>query len=67
MKGSASLSPSARHVYNPSVAARKFAEKGRFWGSKTVGDFVGNTPQNSGKSWVIPTVDMENHIHIKCR
>ncbi len=30
VKGSASLSPRARHVYNPSVAARKFVEKGRF-------------------------------------
>ena len=37
MMGSASLSPRARNVYNPSVAARKFAEKGDFWGQKLWG------------------------------
>ena len=67
MKRIASLFGGLELGYNPSVAARKFAEKGRFYGSKTVGDFVGNTPQNSGKFWVIPTVNMENHSHITCR
>ena len=67
MKGIASLFRGLEFVYNLSVAARKFAPKGPFWGSKTVGDFVGNTPQNSGKFWVISTVNMENHSYINCR
>jgi hypothetical protein len=64
VKGSAPLSPSARHIYNPSVAARKFALRRAILGVKNCGDSVGNTPQNSGKFWVIPTVNMKNHTHI---